>query len=207
LEFTERLSGGEAPVRVTAYSKCKRTLDIIGAIVLLVVLSPLLLLIAIAICLDSPGTAIYQQTRVGRQGIPFTILKFRTMQVNAPTLSTAEMQCLAQIPYTRLGIWLRRSSLDELPQLWNVLAGQMSFIGPRPALPSQTDVNTLRAQYGADAAYPGITGLAQIMGRDELDVETKVGYDAAYCRQLSFQTDLNIFLRTFAAVKTGQGNK
>ena len=134
-------------------------------------------------------------------------MKVRTLQVGTPDLSTAEMQSQQHIPITRVGGVLRKSSLDELPQIWNVLNGTMSFIGPRPALPSQTDVNTRRVECGVDAVRPGITGLAQVMGRDELDVETKVNYDAEYCRRMSPGFDLWIVGQTFAAVKSARGNK
>jgi lipopolysaccharide/colanic/teichoic acid biosynthesis glycosyltransferase len=190
-----------------SYAEIKAALDKMAGGVLLVFLSPLFLLLVLAITLDSRGAAVYRQRRVGQSGRLFTILKFRTMQTDAPLLSTEEMQRQATKPFTRLGPMLRKTNLDELPQLLNILRGEMSFIGPRPALPSQSDVNELRAAMGADSVRPGITGLAQVMGRDDLDTQTKVGYDAEYCQRLSLVSDLSILLRTFGAVLSARGNK
>jgi lipopolysaccharide/colanic/teichoic acid biosynthesis glycosyltransferase len=192
---------------VGSYSGVKTALDFTFAIILLVIFGPLMLLVALAIRLDSPGPAIYRQTRVGRFGKSFTMCKFRTMKIGTPVLSTADMQKQAAIPFTRLGPILRKTSLDELPQLFNIILGQMSFIGPRPALPSQTDVNELRAQMNAQRVRPGITGLAQVMGRDDLDSRTKVEYDARYCREMSLRFDLKILVMTFSAVFLARGNK
>ncbi len=189
------------------YQGWKATMDLVLAILLLIALAPVLLVLAVLICLDSPGPALYRQQRVGMSGKAFTIYKFRTMHVGTPVLSTEEMQCLGLNSVTRVGRLLRKTSLDELPQLLNILKGEMSFIGPRPALLTQTDVNILREQTGADAVRPGITGLAQVMGRDDLDVPTKVHYDAEYCRQLSLRQDCRILLLTLAAVKSARGNK
>jgi lipopolysaccharide/colanic/teichoic acid biosynthesis glycosyltransferase len=196
----------------TPYMLAKRLIDVIGSAVLLVVLAPLLLVVAIAVRLDSPGPAIYRQKRVGRFGEHFVMLKFRTMKVGTPTLSTEELQRRLEAgldtnPYTRLGPFLRKTNLDELPQLVNILKGEMSFIGPRPALPSQEDVVSLRKELGADRVRPGITGLAQVMGRDDLDVNTKVNYDSEYCRKLSLQFDLKVFFLTFGAVISARGNR
>lgn len=201
-----RASGAQDDVR-PPYHSLKRGLDYILALVLLPLLFPLLGLLIVLIRFDSRGAALYRQTRVGQRGRLFTIYKFRTMKTGTPTLSTEEMQRQNYSPFTRLGPWLRKSNLDELPQLFNILRGEMSFIGPRPALPSQTDVNTLRAAQGADAAWPGITGLAQVMGRDDLLTPVKVEYDAQYCRHMSFRLDLNILWRTLGAVLSGRGNK
>lgn len=190
-----------------SYHSLKPGLDYLLAIVLLPCLLPLLCLLVVLIRLDSRGAAVYRQTRVGQRGRHFTIYKFRTMKTGTPTLSTAEMQRQNYCPFTRLGPWLRKSNMDELPQLFNILRGEMSFIGPRPALPSQTDVNTLRAEQGADAARPGITGLAQVMGRDDLLTPAKVAYDAQYCRHMSLRLDLTILWRTLGAALSGRGNK
>ena len=191
----------------TAYQRVKHVLDWLAALVMLLVLSPLLLLIALLIRLDSRGPALYRQQRIGQGGLPFTIFKFRSMRIDAPVLSTEEMQRLGWNPITRLGNLLRKTSLDELPQLLNILRGEMSFIGPRPALPSQVDVNTLRESRGVHQARPGITGLAQVMGRDDLDTETKVNYDTEYCRQLSLGRDIKLIFLTFAAIVSSRGNK
>jgi len=189
------------------YESIKRLIDLVLAVVLLVLLSPLLLLIALLIKLDSRGPAIYSQDRMGVYGERFTFYKFRTMKTGVPVLSTAEMQRRNIRPYTRIGPLLRKTSLDELPQLINIIKGEMSFVGPRPALPTQTDVNELRKKYGVDAFKPGITGVAQARGRDDLDVETKVNYDLEYCRRMSFLFDIRIVLETVLAVFTARGNK
>jgi len=189
------------------YLRVKAVLDFIGALAVLLVLSPFMVLIALLIRLDSAGPALYRQQRVGRNGRLFTIYKFRTMRIDAPVLSTEEMQRRGLKPFTRIGPFLRATSLDELPQLFNILAGEMSFIGPRPALPSQVDVNTLREREGADQVRPGITGFAQVMGRDDLDTTTKVAYDAEYCDRMAFGFDCFILLKTFSAVLSARGNK
>jgi len=189
------------------YNPVKQILDRLFALILLVFFAPLMFVISALIRLDSPGEALYKQKRIGRYGKEFTIYKFRTMRTGTPVLPTDQMQMNEYIPITKIGSILRKTSIDELPQLINILKGEMSFIGPRPALPSQTDVNTLRAQLGVDTAIPGITGLAQVMGRDDLDNETKVKYDADYCREMSLGFDLKILTLTFNAVKSSRGNK
>ena len=204
---TDGLRNAEAATMRGSYPCLKAAIDFVMAALLLIVLGPLMLLAALLIRFDSPGPAIYRQKRVGRFGSLFTIYKFRTMKVGAPVLSTEEMQRQTAIPFTRLGPFLRKSNLDELPQLVNILKGEMSFVGPRPALPSQTDVVNLRTERGADCVRPGITGLAQVMGRDDLDVETKVAHDADYCRNLGLLADCAILLKTFGAVVSARGNK
>lgn len=194
----------EAP---SGYQEIKHNLDLMLAVLLLLPLLPVLVVLTLLICMESRGAAIYRQVRVGRRGVLFTIYKFRTMKTGTPVLSTEEMQRQSYKPYTRLGPMLRKTNLDELPQLFNILKGEMSFIGPRPALPSQVDVNTLREETGADAARPGLTGLAQVTGRDDLDTVTKVDCDARYCRQMTLGFDLQILLRTIGAVLSGRGNK
>ena len=165
------------------YQRVKYALDAVVALLLLIILAPFLLLLALLIMLDSPGPAIYRQQRVGKDGHPFTMLKFRSMKIDTPELSTEEMQRRGIKPHTRFGKLIRQTSLDELPQLINIIKGEMSFIGPRPALPSQDDVNVLREKMGVHALRPGITGLAQVMGRDNLDTTTKVSYDAKLPRE------------------------
>lgn len=189
------------------YALVKRILDLVFAVALLVLLSPLLVLIALLIRLDSSGPAIYSQQRVGAWGRLFTFYKFRTMKTGTPVLSTAELQQRQLKPYTRIGPFLRKTSLDELPQLINVIKGEMSFVGPRPALPTQNDVNTLRERCGIQGFKPGITGLAQARGRDDLDAETKVNYDLEYCRNISFLMDARVIAETITAVLSARGNK
>lgn len=189
------------------YMTLKAVLDFVFALMLLVLFGPFLLLVSLIIRLDSPGPAIYCQTRVGRCGKLFTIYKFRTMRVGTPVLSTADMQRQSSKPFTRLGPLLRKTNIDELPQLLNILKGEMSFIGPRPALPSQTDVVGLREECHADCVRPGITGLAQVMGRDDLETGPKVAYDSQYCNNISLWMDLSILFKTFNAVVSARGNK
>ena len=192
---------------VARYRACKHVLDLLLALGLLVPIIPVLSLLCLAIRLESRGPALYRQKRVGRFGRVFTIYKLRSMKFGTPVLSTEEMQRQQFDPFTRLGRLLRKTNLDELPQIFNILKGEMSFVGPRPALPSQTDVNTLRHENGVHIARPGITGLAQVKGRDDLDTQTKVGYDSAYCRSMSWKADAGILWATIEAVVTGRGNK
>jgi O-antigen biosynthesis protein WbqP len=185
----------------------KRAFDVFIALPALLLLSPVFAIIFLAIRLNSPGPALFRQRRVGRDGQEFTLLKFRTMHYGTPDLPTSEMTKRAVSPVTTVGKFLRRTSLDELPQLVNILRGEMSLVGPRPALPSQTLVNTLREQRGVHDLLPGITGWAQINGRDNLSDEEKVAHDAYYRTHISPGLDLKIILRTFLAVFTGQGNR
>lgn len=194
-------------MKPSQYEPLKLALDWLLAFCLFLMLWPVLLLLCLVVRLESPGAAIYRQVRVGKGGRNFTIYKLRSMKTGTPTLSTEEMVRQNYSPYTRIGPLLRKSSLDEIPQLFNILKGEMSFVGPRPALPSQQDVNELREARGVHAVRPGITGLAQVRGRDDLDTETKVGYDAEYCRTMSPLTDLRIALQTVAVIFTGRGNK
>lgn len=189
------------------YRSVKCGIDLLLAVVLFIVLVPLFVLLAILIRLDSAGPAIYRQKRVGLFGKPFVFYKFRTMKIGTPVLSTAEMERQEVKPYTRIGPFLRKTSLDELPQLFNIIKREMSFVGPRPALLTQTDVNALREAHGVDAVRPGITGLAQVRGRDDLDVQSKVNYDLDYCRKMSLFFDARIVIETIGAVLTARGNK
>ncbi len=195
------------PLPNKSYIQIKRVLDAVFAAILLVIFGVPMLLIALLIRLDSRGPALYKQERVGINQGRFIIYKFRTMKIGTPVLSTEEMQKQAIKPFTRIGPFLRKTNLDELPQLINILKGEMSFVGPRPALPTQEVVNRLRSEKGADSVLPGITGLAQVMGRDDLDDETKVNYDAEYVQKMSFLFDVKLIIKTFGAVITGRGNK
>lgn len=189
------------------YLITKTIIDISAAIVLMAIFGIPMLIIVLLIRLESEGPAIYRQLRIGVMGRPFTIYKFRTMKIDAPVLSTEEMQKREISPYTKIGPLLRKASLDELPQFFNILRGEMSFVGPRPALPSQTDVNYLRKQSDIEWLKPGITGWAQINGRDDIDAETKVKLDAEYAERISFLFDFNIVIRTFTTIFTAKGNK
>jgi O-antigen biosynthesis protein WbqP len=185
----------------------KRVLDTLVSALLLVVLAPLWLLIVLWVRGDSPGPALFRQERVGKHGKTFTLLKFRSMHIGTPNLSTAEMSQQTVNPVTRVGRILRRTSLDEIPQLVNILRGEMSLVGPRPALPSQTVVNTLREKAGVHDLLPGVTGWAQVNGRDELSDEEKVAFDTYYRNHLSLRLDVLIVLKTFLAIGTGKGTR
>lgn len=182
----------------------KRVLDIAGGLAGLVLLSPVLLALAIAVRLESPGPALHWSRRVGRANEIFLMPKFRTMRTGAPDVATHLLSDADQW-ITPLGRFLRRTSLDELPQLWSVVKGDMSLVGPRPALFNQDDLVALRTKAGVDALRPGLTGWAQINGRDELPIPQKVDLDAEYLRRMSLAFDLRIICGTAWAAVTGRG--
>ena len=187
-----------------AASLIKRGLDIVGATVGLVVLSPILLLIAVAVRLESPGPALHWSSRVGRNNILFSMPKFRSMRVDAPDVATH----LLPDPdrwITPLGRFLRRHSLDEFPQLWSILKGDMSLVGPRPALHSQADLMALRNEAGVQVLRPGLTGWAQVNGRDELPIPEKARLDAQYLETKSVFLDIWIIARTAFTAFSGRG--
>ncbi|MBC8134318.1 MAG: sugar transferase [Fibrella sp.] len=189
------------------YGATKRIFDFVAALVLLIFSLPLMAIIMLFVSLDSPGGAFFIQERVGKKGVCFRLFKFRSMRRGTPDISTAEMQKQTVSPVTKTGAFLRRTSLDELPQLINVLKGEMSLVGPRPALQTQTHLNRLRASGGVDVLLPGITGWAQINGRDELSDELKVAHDIYYKHHRSLKLDLHILVRTITPVLTGRGNR
>jgi O-antigen biosynthesis protein WbqP len=178
--------------------------DVVVSVVLLVLGAPMLLLIALLIRLDSRGPALFRQRRIGRGSSEFTIFKFRTMHTGTPDLAS-HLVGPGSDRVTRLGRVLRRTSLDELPQLLNVLAGDMTLIGPRPALYNQDDLIALRQQAGVDALTPGVTGWAQIHGRDDLPVPIKVEYDRQYLERISPSFDAWIAIRTPIALFSSRG--
>ncbi|MGA0606721.1 sugar transferase [Phenylobacterium sp. VNQ135] len=182
----------------------KRPFDIFVSLAGLVVLSPVLLGLAIAVRLDSPGPALHWSRRVGRHNRIFRMPKFRTMRTDAPDVAT---HLLAEPDrwITPLGRVLRRTSLDELPQLWSVLTGEMSLVGPRPALFNQDDLVALRTEAGVDRLRPGVTGWAQINGRDELPIPEKVRLDREYMQRMSLGFDLAIIWRTASQAFSGRG--
>lgn len=182
----------------------KRVTDILIAAAALLGSAPLLLLLAIAIKADSKGPVIFRQKRVGKSGQIFEIYKFRTMAQGTPDLPTDQMQKLPS-PITRVGNFLRKTSLDELPQLFNVLRGEMSLVGPRPALYNQTSLTAMRDEHGVLEYPPGITGWAQINGRDELPDDVKVELDKWYCDHWSYWLDWRIIFSTFGAVLSRRG--
>ena len=183
----------------------KRILDLLLAAVGAVVLSPVLLLAALAIRLDSPGPVMFRQKRVGKHKTYFEILKFRTMRSDSPKDVPTHLMKDPSRWLTRTGRFLRRTSIDELPQIFNILKGDMSIVGPRPALWNQYDLIEERDKYGANDVTPGLTGWAQVNGRDELDIEEKARLDGEYVSHLSFAMDLKCFLRTIKAVIRAEG--
>lgn len=183
----------------------KRFLDIVLSGMAIVVLSPLLLLLALAVRLDSKGPIFFRQKRVGKGKTHFQILKFRSMYADTPHDMPTHMLGNAQSHITRVGRILRVTSLDELPQLFNIFAGQMSIVGPRPALWNQYDLIAERDRYGANDLVPGLTGYAQINGRDEIPIEQKAKLDGWYVQHIGFITDCRIILGTVAAVFTHKG--
>jgi lipopolysaccharide/colanic/teichoic acid biosynthesis glycosyltransferase len=182
----------------------KRALDLAIALPLTLVTSPLVALLAVAVRLESPGASIYRQTRVGRDGRPFEIYKLRTMVSGAEFVGAGLAIAEGDARITRLGALLRRYSLDELPNLWNVLRGEMSIVGPRPTLKGQVDVYTPR-QRGRLAVKPGITGWAQINGRASLPWPERIELDLWYVEHRSLALDLRILGRTLGQVARGGG--
>jgi len=182
----------------------KRGFDIAAALAGLLVLWPLLAAIALAVRLESPGPALHWSRRVGRGNRIFRMPKFRTMRTDTPDVAT-HLLTEPERWVTPLGRTLRRTSLDELPQLWSVLVGDMSLVGPRPALFNQDDLVALRTKAGIERLRPGVTGWAQVNGRDELPIPEKVRLDREYMERMSIGFDLAIILATARAALTGRG--
>ena len=182
----------------------KRVFDIfLGCLAALVLLLPVLL-VAIAVRLTSKGPALYWSDRVGRNNVIFKMPKFRSMRVGTPTVAT-HLLADAALHLTPIGSFLRKSSLDELPQLWSILAGDMSFVGPRPALFNQQDLIALRTAQGVHTLLPGLTGWAQVNGRDELPIPEKVKLDVAYLQRQSLWFDVRILWLTLVKVLRRDG--
>ena len=177
----------------------KRNFDLVMSFLALTLFSPLIIFIALIVRFTSSGTILYWSNRVGRCNIIFKMPKFRTMRVGTPAVAT-HLLADSDKYLTPIGSFLRRTSLDELPQLWSILIGDMSFVGPRPALFNQDDLISLRAQYGVDKLVPGLTGWAQVNGRDELSIPVKVQYEVEYIQKQSFCFDLKILGLTFLKV-------
>ena len=187
------------------YTPCKRLMDVALSSVFLLAALPLFFCICFGIRISSPGPIFFRQVRLGRQMEPFLVYKFRTMSTAAPRdLATAAMREPGRY-ITRFGCFLRKTSLDELPQLWNVLRGDMSLLGPRPVVPSEVELITSRATRGVYTVRPGISGLAQISGRDLLSVEEKANLDGCYVREMSFFGDLRLIFQTLLAVFLHRG--
>ena len=182
----------------------KRLFDLLLALSACLVLAVPMLLVFVAVRLTSPGPALYWSERVGRLNNIFKMPKFRSMQVGTPPVAT-HLLADARSHLTPIGSFLRKSSLDELPQLWSILLGDMSFVGPRPALFNQHDLIAMRKQYGVHKLVPGLTGWAQVNGRDELPIPDKVKLDAEYLLKQSQAFDMRILWMTFLKVLNRDG--
>ncbi|HFD1794978.1 TPA: sugar transferase [Enterococcus faecium] len=188
------------------YKDClKRGIDFLLSLVGIIVLSPILLILCIAIKIDSKGPVIFKQKRVGKNKSHFYIYKFRTMKVDTPQETPTHLLSNPDFFITRVGKFLRKTSLDELPQLFNILKGDMAVIGPRPALWNQYDLIEERDKYHANDIRPGLTGLAQISGRDELEIDYKARLDGQYTANITPWMDLKCFFGTIISVFKSEG--
>ncbi|MEH6908006.1 sugar transferase [Neobacillus drentensis] len=185
----------------------KRWLDLVLSIIGLLLFLPIILIIMILIKLDSQGPVYFKQRRIGKNKKEFYILKFRTMRIDTPHDIPTNLLLNPDKYITRVGRFLRKSSLDEFPQIINILKGEMSIVGPRPALWNQYDLLEERDKYGANEVTPGLTGWAQINGRDELPIDVKAKLDGEYVKNISFAFDFKVFFFTIAKVLTSNGVK
>ncbi|MGL9794176.1 sugar transferase [Enterococcus faecium] len=183
----------------------KRGIDFLLSLIGIIVLSPILLILCIAIKIDSKGPIIFKQKRVGKNKSHFYIYKFRTMKVDTPQETPTHLLSNPDFFITRVGKFLRKTSLDELPQLFNILKGDMAVIGPRPALWNQYDLIEERDKYHANDIRPGLTGLAQISGRDELEIDYKARLDGQYTANITPMMDLKCFFGTIISVFRSDG--
>jgi O-antigen biosynthesis protein WbqP len=192
-----------APSRV--YLRVKRVIDFLCSLLAIIILSPIFLIISIAIKLDSKGSVLFKQKRVGLHKTHFNILKFRTMRIDTPKdIPTHQLKNPDQY-ITKVGKFLRKTSLDELPQIWNIFVGQMSVIGPRPALWNQYDLIEERDKYCVYDVPVGLTGWAQINGRDELPIKEKARLDGEYVKQIGLAMDIRCFFGTIFSVLKSDG--
>ena len=187
------------------YQGIKRAIDFVLSLLGLILLSWLFLILIIAIKIDSPGPVLFRQKRVGIRKTHFNILKFRTMRIDTPKDTPTHLLQNPEQYITRVGRFLRRTSLDELPQIINILKGDMSIVGPRPALWNQYDLIEERDKYGANDIRPGLTGWAQINGRDELEIPVKARFDGEYVQKMGLTMDLRCFFGTFLSVLRADG--
>lgn len=187
------------------YQVVKRLLAILISGLAIIILSPVLLAVAIAIKCDSKGPVLFKQKRVGKDKQHFMIYKFRSMYVDAPADMPTHMLKDPTAMITKIGAFLRKTSLDELPQLFNIFKGEMAIVGPRPALWNQYDLIAERDKYNANSIRPGLTGWAQINGRDELEIDEKSRLDGYYVAHMSFLMDLKCFIGTFISVLKSDG--
>lgn len=187
------------------YRIIKRLIDVILALAGLVILSPVFLILGAAIKIDTKGPIIFKQKRIGLHKKEFYIMKFRTMRIDTPQDTPTHMLENPEQWITKVGKLLRKTSLDELPQVINILKGEMSIVGPRPALWNQYDLISARDQYGANDVKPGLTGWAQINGRDVLSIEEKARFDGEYATRICFRMDAKCFFQTIWNVLKGDG--
>lgn len=187
------------------YMKIKRLIDIILSLVGLIFLSSIFAILIIAIKLESKGPVLFKQKRVGINKTHFNILKFRTMRIDTPKDTPTHLLDNPEQYITKVGKFLRKTSLDELPQIWNIFLGHMSIIGPRPALWNQYDLIAEREKYGANDVPPGLTGWAQINGRDELPIEIKAKLDGDYVKKIGFLMDVKCFFGTIVSIIKSDG--
>lgn len=189
------------------FSVAKRIIDFTISLITLIILSVVLLVLSLLIKLESPGPVFFKQRRIGKDKKEFDILKFRTMKIDAPSDMPTHLLDKPDLYITKTGQFLRKTSLDELPQLVNILKGDMSLIGPRPALWNQEDLISERDKYKANDILPGLTGLAQISGRDELPIEVKAKIDGEYVQKKNPLLDTEIFVKTVFSVLKSEGVK
>lgn len=196
--------GGEC---MEVYPVIKRVLDFVLSLIAILILSPVFLILAVVIKIDSKGPIFFKQKRIGKNKTHFYILKFRTMRTDTPKDMPTHMLQNPEVFITKVGKFLRKTSLDELPQVLNILKGEMSIIGPRPALWNQYDLIKKRDKYGANDIFPGLTGWAQINGRDELPIDVKAKFDGEYVERMSLVFDMKVFLKTVFSVIKSEGVK
>nr|WP_148359283.1 sugar transferase [Peribacillus simplex] len=185
----------------------KKMIDFILSLLGLIILSPLFIILIVCIKIDSRGPVFFKQRRIAINKSEFYILKFRTMKIDTPKDTPTHLLKNPESYITRVGKFLRKTSLDELPQILNILKGEMSIIGPRPALWNQYDLIKERDKYKANDVAPGLTGWAQINGRDELPIKEKAALDGEYIKKMSFLFDLKVFFMTLLSVLKSQGVK
>ena len=183
----------------------KRVIDLFISVVGLVVLSPVFLILVVWIKLDSKGPVLFKQKRVGIHKTHFNILKFRTMRIDTPKDTPTHLLENPEQYITKAGKFLRKSSLDELPQIFNIIKGDMAIVGPRPALWNQYDLIEERDKYGANDIRPGLTGWAQVNGRDELEIPVKAALDGEYVKKMGFAMDMKCIFKTAIQVFTHEG--
>lgn len=182
----------------------KRVFDFIISLIGVIVLSPIILIVALSVKFTSPGPMLFKQRRIGKNNVEFEIYKFRTMRIDTPNVPTHLLENPEQW-ITPVGKFLRKTSLDELPQLFNILKGEMSIVGPRPALYNQIDLKEMRTEAGVHKLVPGLTGWAQINGRDEIPLSLKVKLDKEYLMKKSFFFDIKIIFMTAISVIKSEG--